>query len=684
MSSLSLTKEQSIALERITAFLNDDRTHVFILRGSAGTGKTTLIARLVDQMADMGISFALLAPTGRAARILGMKVRQQSKCKDVESITIHKAIYTYEDSEIEDGADSENDPGIRLIFPLKPEPTKLSAFVIDESSMVGDTEMKGDILRFGSGRILNDLITFSRLNRTTDGGKSFTKLIFVGDHAQLPPVGDTQSPALSSEHFNSAYKLNVDSFDLTTVMRQAEGSAILDRATEIRDAIFQERFNSFSLRSDRNDIQTISSTQAVESALGAIRNKESSVVVVRSNAQALEYNQRIREQLWSHSDAPVSVGDLLLICKNSHALGLNNGDLVKVVETDLVPELRSHVLKVKGKPDQTITLRFRAVKLAYREADGRTTTITCQILENLLDSPRRELTPMEHRALLVDFRKRHPELKSNSKEFKKALRDDECFNALLVKYGYAMTCHKAQGGEWDTVIVDFDASAVSRNSTFFRWTYTAITRASKKLLVVNPPQFDAYTTMDWGTAEPTNQAPPSPLEQIHTQLTEIWTRTGITVLSHQALQYAERYELAKGGDRMQIQYSYNKRFEITNLMRLPNTPENPELFELISSAFKKLDLPMETDEDIKDPFLMEFRTTLEDSLAGSGIRITSFKTQAFSVRVMFQKAEESTKMDFFYNKEKSWTKVTEVGKTSITGHIASQVRELTKAKLRAQ
>ncbi len=681
MSSFTLTPEQSVALDRITAFIKDDSLDAFILRGSAGTGKTTLIAHLVDKLTDMNRSVGLLTPTGRAARILGLKVRQQSSRKDAVAKTIHSEIYSYQDTVVLEEADMENDPGYRIFYPLKTDEPTISVYVVDESSMVGDAEMKGDLMRFGSGRLLRDLITFARPNRTGRPPEQISKLIFVGDHAQLPPVSEENSPALSSEYLTKEFNLRVASFDLTTVMRQAEGSSILVRATEIRDAIFQSRFNRFSLNSDQYDIRPVNTAQAVDNTLNALKSKESSVVVVSSNALALEYNRRIRERLWDNADHPVRSGDILLINKNSPTVGLYNGDLAKVIEVESLPEVRSHVLKVKGKTDETIQLKFRDMQLAFRLSDGKTGHAYVKILENLLDSPRRELSPLEQRALLVDFRKRYPKLPPRSNEFKKALRDDPYFNAIHVKFGYAMTCHKAQGGEWETVIVDFESLSASRNVSFFRWAYTAITRASKTLLTVNAPQFDAYSSMDWGTPEPPNLTLPSPLEDIHSQLETIWKRDGISIQSRQPFQYAERYELSSGAHQIQIQYSYNKSFDITNVMPLTKTAD-PKLLDIVTGAFNQLKPAKQPEEEVLDPFLNDFRTKLETALMDSGIEITSFKNQAYAVRVAFRKGGESTKVDFYYNSQNAWTKVSEVGKTELSSPLAVQVRELLTAKER--
>ncbi|MGL6641957.1 ATP-dependent DNA helicase [Aeromonas caviae] len=537
---IQLTEEQSAALDAIKTFLLDDSRDAFVLRGSAGTGKTTLIAKLVETLEEMNLSCSLLAPTGRAARILGNKIKQITGNSEYEGSTIHRAIYTLTHLEVNEGAETANDPGVRMIFPLKEEESLVSLFVIDESSMVGDKANHGDFMQFGSGRLLMDIVTFARMSRPGRSKDHLTKLLFVGDPAQLPPVGENASPALSDAYLSEQFQLKVDSFDLKKVMRQAQDSAILDRATELRDAMLAERFNKFSLQPNGQDIEQVDARKAVDLIVQGLQTKASNVAVVHSNATALEYNRNIRDRRWGDASLPIQAGETLLINKNSTTHLLSNGDLVKVMEVGA----DAQCVPVNLKGGHHVELWFRNVTVAFRDADGSIIQTNCLVLENLLDSPHRELTPLEQRALLVEFRKRHPDLHPKSAEFRRTIRNDPYFNALQVKYGYAMTCHKAQGGEWNTVIVDFESNAGSRNASFFRWAYTAITRAAKKLIIVNPPNFTPAGDIAWGGSSGTSAKPDkaglqeltadpdwqrlsftpaiAPLMQTHQQLRLVW------------------------------------------------------------------------------------------------------------------------------------------------------------------
>lgn len=243
-----LTDHQSIAVGEIRDFIRGTIS-CFILKGSAGTGKTTLIGQLIRELDAAQHPYALLAPTGRAARILGSKTR-------AEANTIHRVIYHLTDIDVFEGAASANDPGLRLTFPLKKSDPGNTLFIVDESSMVGDIESHGDLLQFGSGRLLADLIEYARLARPGRTEGPGAKVLFVGDPAQLPPVGETLSPALSAIYLRQAFGLECGECEITEVMRQASGSGILDRATALRNSISSKVFNTLDLSANEKDVLT--------------------------------------------------------------------------------------------------------------------------------------------------------------------------------------------------------------------------------------------------------------------------------------------------------------------------------------------------------------------------------------------------------------------------------------------
>lgn len=697
---IQLNPEQKVALDAIMEFLLDDSLDVFVLRGSAGTGKTTLVAKLVSALEEMKLSCTLLAPTGRAARILGNKIRQITGMNRYEGSTIHRSIYTLTRIEVNEEAETANDPGVRMVFPLKEEEPSVSLFVIDESSMVGDKESLGDFVQFGSGRLLKDVVTFTRFRRPGRERDILTKILFVGDPAQLPPVGETSSPALSDEYLQQEFKLRVGSFDLKTVMRQAQGSAILDRATQLRDALMSDCFNTFSLRSNQQEISEVDAPAAMDLIVDSLRNKESSVAVVYSNATALDYNRSIRERIWGDANLHIQVGDTLLVNKNSAIYPMSNGDLVKV--TKVGKDAQRVPVSLKG--GHSVELWYRDVCVATRGGDGSIIQTSCKVLENLLHSPHRELTPLEQRALLVDFRTRYPELHPKSAEFRNVIRTDPYFNALQVKYGYAMTCHKAQGGEWNTVIVDFASSVSARNASFYRWAYTAITRASNKLIVVNPPNFTAVSSMSWEQptataitsshsgledllADPDWQrlsfsAATAPLMTTHQQLRLLWQANGIAIEQLQHLQYCERYTLERAGKRASINYYYDKKYRVGSAGVVPNAMSDTQLANDALTTLQSLASTQGVEQ--LSSFIQAFLDRLDAALSDSGIRRAGCKSMPYRLRVSFVDGHRRCEVDFTYDGSATWTSAQEVNGSGNSGQgLYDEVQRLLLANMEA-
>lgn len=691
---INLTPDQSTAISAIKVFLRDDKLDAFILRGSAGTGKTTLIAKIVEELQGMNLSCSLLAPTGRAARILGNKIKQITGRQEHEGSTIHRAIYTLSQIDVNEEAETANDPGVRMTFPLKEDESLVSLFIIDESSMVGDKESQGDVVQFGTGRLLRDIVTYSRLRRPGRDIDHLTKLLFVGDPAQLPPVGEKASPALSDDYLNREFGLSVSSFDLCTVMRQTADSAILERATELRDALFAERFNTFSLQPNQQDIDQVDAKKAVDLIVEGIQSKQSTVAVVRSNAKALEYNRNVRDRRWGDAALPIQVNETLLVNRNSPTHLMNNGDLVKVKKV----AQDAKVVPVQLKGGHRVELSFRAVTVAFRDGDGSVIQSDCLALENLLDSPNRELTPLEQRALLVYFRNRHPDLHPKSAEFRRTIFVDPYFNALQVKYGYAMTCHKAQGGEWDIAIVDFESNVGTRNASFFRWAYTAITRAANKLVAVNPPNFTAINGIAWerpaSSVSPTNTnksgdfaADPdwnrlafslaiAPLMEVHKQLRAVWHAQGINIEQLQHLQYCERYTLERDGKRATVQYYYNGKHQLSRAGVVPNALSDDQLAGVALTSLNELVNKPGSGNGPADEFIKAFLERLDATLANSAIKRTAFRTMPYRLRITVADTYRKGDIDFTYDGSSTWTSAQEVGGPGSTSGLYDEIQNL--------
>ena len=473
---MTLTSEQQSALTALIDFIASE-ANVFILRGYAGTGKTTLLKSLLEHLKNSHERrpYMLLAPTGRAAKVLQDKTGMGA--------TIHKGIYAKateqinyaEDENFDLSVDTKNQ-GAKLIFRLVTRLRNSKPIVIvDEASMISAKTNKEDRFQFGSDNLMEDLIEFSGLD---NGGQ----IIFIGDDAQLPPVTDSFSAALSKEFFNGK-GFSVRTAKLTHVMRQGPGSIILENAMAIRENIFKDRKNRFGATMKRADEEFSDITPDV-ATIKCAKEWHKTVIVTYSNAAAAEFNSAVRKIRFPDHAEPVP-GDRLLVVRNAYdvhtndiADGINmfNGefcDLLEVCEEET---------KIAFVGEKRVELRFRDVKIRHESG----IILSIKIISNLLDSPAPNISELESKALFSEFVSRHQHLrrKEYRDQFLAALHRDPYFNAIQVKYGYAITCHKAQGGEWDNVIVDFTGRS-GLDTESLRWAYTAITRATRHLMIAN-------------------------------------------------------------------------------------------------------------------------------------------------------------------------------------------------------
>ncbi|EGJ09052.1 ATP-dependent DNA helicase [Rubrivivax benzoatilyticus] len=721
MNDITLTPSQSRAMAAFRAFLDGD-AECFLLKGSAGTGKTTLIRAMLAHLDATGRSARTLAPTGRAARILNAKIEASGHSAG----TVHGELYALKTIHVHEQARDRNDPGLRFVFPLKDSESTDTVFIVDEASMVGDKETREDLYQFGSGRVLLDLVTYARLARHGRERREprDPRIVLVGDPAQLPPVGDRQSPALSARYIEQTFGLRCEEHELTEVMRQAGDSAVLDRATTLRGAIARRDFNSFALPPAPGEIEHVAVGSAIGEVVQGLDAGSSVVLVTQANAAARDLNRAVRERRWGDEDRAPRVGDRLLVNKNAPLHDVRNGDIVGLLRLAAAPEVR-HV-PIRG-VEQAVRLAFREVTLLCEHPDGSAREVDARILENLLDSPERELSPVEQRALLVDFRQRHPHLRPNTAEFGAALRQDPWFNALQVKYGYALTCHKAQGGEWDTAIVDFGGVGSGRRSEgFFRWAYTAVTRARRRLLLVSPPSFRAVSALRFVgapavaalpvAATPARTAPePSaavgivgeprvagctasvaasnepaadpdwarfgfqagqePLFAHHRRLRDALAGVGVQVLRVQHGQYFERYLLGRDGAQAALQYYYKGDMRVSSVKAVPGSRADAVLLQTCLARCSEALLPGAAAPADADPFHDDFRSELQAALAGIGLRIVATEPGSYRLRCTIEGDGRRGRVDFHHDGRKRWTRATEVGAPGSSLGIFEQVRK---------
>ena len=426
-----------------------------MLRGYAGTGKTSLVGALVKAMDKLQQKSVLLAPTGRAAKVF-------SAYAGHPAFTIHKKIYRQQSFSNEVSNFSIND-----------NLTTHTLYIVDEASMISNEGLSDSM--FGTGRLLDDLVEFVYSG-------AGCRLLLMGDTAQLPPVGEEQSPALATEALKG-YGLNVIEVDLTQVVRQVQSSGILWNATQIRQLIAEDE--CFSLPkikvSGFPDIQVVRGDELIDTLTGCYEKNgmDETIVVCRSNKRANIYNKGIRAQILYREDE-LNTGDLLMVAKNNYFW------TEKYKEMDFIANGEIAVVRRVRRTRELYGFRFAEVLLAF--PDQNDFELEANLLLDTLHSDAPALPKTENDRLFYSVLEDYVDITVKRERMKK-MKADPHYNALQVKYAYAVTCHKAQGGQWQNVFLDQGyMSDEYLTPDYFRWLYTAFTRASKTLYLVNYPE----------------------------------------------------------------------------------------------------------------------------------------------------------------------------------------------------
>ncbi len=597
-----LSDDQQKAIEKIDSFLNTSHYNCFLLKGYAGTGKTFLVKGLTDYLIAQRRQFHLMAPTGRAAMVLGAKTEKTA-------YTIHKTIYDFDNLK-------DDDHTFRFKYDLKINEDSIdTVYIIDESSMISDYVNQGEFIGFGSGRLLKDIVDHISFPYRPD-----SKIIFIGDHAQLPPPDNMNiSPALDSMYLLNNYKLKVDEFEMKEVQRQLLDSEIISVATALRKSLESNRFEYFEVPGGK-DIFTLNSEEFKQAYFEISDHKSLThqVVVTHANAQAKDYNTEIRKEIFPGKE-DIQPGDILINTKNNYnyAVEIYNGQFIKVIEVSDEPEpTKTITWKKKDGKTTNVKLNFIKIIAEIEDYDGEIHPIQCMIINDFLKSRHRSLTQDQQQALYVDFKQRHPGLSADSTEFKEILRSDEYFNALQVKYGYAITCHKAQGGEWENVFVNFNVHMRTKSRDFFRWAYTAITRSKTSLYAIsikknNPlSEYIVKTSIaklekapanfyripeEFANCETDLEFEEPFLKTKYIEITEKFKGSGIKI-SVEHVQFAERYTFEKDDYKVVIDLIYSKK-GFGDRMRITGV-ESPELKKQVLAI---LDEPFFLPDDYKPP-----------------------------------------------------------------------------------
>lgn len=449
----NVTLKQDAFLKKISQFiLSENQDEVFVLKGYAGTGKTTLLSNLVNQLPLVNKKYVMLAPTGRAAKVISNYAKQPA-------FTIHKKIYY-----------PKKDKNSGMAFTMQANKHKNTIFIVDESSMISDNVT--DATMYTHGSLLDDLMYYVYSGQNC-------KLIIVGDTAQLPPVGMDESPALNENKLALNYHMKVDFIELTEVMRQEEDSGILYNATELREQLQQEFYDFFEF--DVKPFKDIVRLQDGYETLDAIhdayskKGSEETIFIVRSNKRANQYNQQIRTRILDN-ESEISAGDYIMVVKNNYFWlkdskvtdFIANGDVMEVMQIYKHHELYG--------------FRFASVKVRmidYPDMPAFDTIVLLDTLHSESASLTYEESNKLYQEVLLDYQDEITAFRRMQK-----VKNNEYFNALQIKFAYAVTCHKSQGGQWDNVFIEQPYLPDGISKDYMRWLYTALTRAKEKVYLI--------------------------------------------------------------------------------------------------------------------------------------------------------------------------------------------------------
>jgi ATP-dependent exoDNAse (exonuclease V) alpha subunit len=446
------TIKQDVFFQQIAEFItNTDNNEIFVLKGFAGTGKTTLISTIVNNLVEINKKYVLLAPTGRAAKVI-------ANYSNKPAFTIHKKIYF-----------PKKGSGGGVTFTLQQNKHKNTLFIVDEASMISDVNSESKL--YENGSLLDDLISYIYSGTNC-------KMLLLGDTAQLPPVNSDISPALDIDSLALHYDKEIKHIELDEVMRQGENSGILTNATDLRAILNEPFFDTFKFNlKGFKDVIRLTDGYDIQDAINSAYSNysiEDTAFIVRSNKRANQYNQQIRTKILDKENE-LSTGDFLMVVKNNYfwlketdeAGFIANGDIVEVLEIFNIQELYG--------------FQFAKVKIRMIDYPNQIPFETVLIL-NTLTSESPSLTYDESNRLYQEVMKDY-EGETKFKKFQK-VKANPHFNALQVKFSYSITCHKSQGGQWNTVFIEKPYLPEGIDRDYIRWLYTAITRAKNQLYLI--------------------------------------------------------------------------------------------------------------------------------------------------------------------------------------------------------
>jgi tRNA A37 threonylcarbamoyladenosine biosynthesis protein TsaE len=692
---INLTNDQRNALEKLNTFIESDE-RLFILQGYAGSGKTTILKGFVEYLDSLKKKYQLMAPTGRAAKVIRDKTNK-------EATTIHRGIYNFERLEaIEAENELVEEQSYHYVFPINQISQDQNILIIDEASMVSSKESKLELFTFGTGFLLNDLLTYAKISTSNN------KIIFVGDPAQLPPVGDNKSLALDPDYFIRDLNLSTKIAELRKVVRQKD-NLILKNAEKIRNLIFSENRNELKFDYDAENFVQSNPNDFYEHFTDTYPTPKvgDGVIIAFSNGQCFHNNIAIREKLFPGQKNLV-VGDIILINNNNyHTYGteLFNGDLAQVVEVNpyTISQSAPVMTDKNGKKERVvITLRFKWIKIRLPHFSE---DIPCLIHYDLLNSVNRDLSVDEMKAVYINFLIRFNETqkerkekglhsyKIGSEEFKNALKSDPFFNALKIKYGYSITCHKSQGGEWDKVFVDY-SGRVSLKTEPLKWCYTATTRARESVICLNAPNFGVFSQLNFNPIGQIGNFPKNAISFLgvkdspfhdsnahkckslkYWEIYEKLENTNFIIenVFSPINGFLERYFISnEKNEIIQLDGQHNgagyftQAFKVTSRRDLP---EATELEDIFNAPYQRQYL---IDWDPVEPFLKELHSYVLQACDESNSILTNVvKTGNYDVTYYFITDSVCSYIQFYYNGQNEFT-------SAIPKKIGSEIDEKLK------
>ncbi|RQA60958.1 exonuclease V subunit alpha [Pseudomonas aeruginosa] len=722
----TLTSGQTELVKQIERFLSSRSESVFLLKGYAGTGKTFITKGLTEYFRAIGRNYVLAAPTGKAAKVIASKTQSPA-------YTLHKTLYAFDDMDEYRDADTEGTETFKFYAKLAVNTLSVdTVYIVDEASMVADIYQEAEFFRFGSGYLLADLFEFVNL----DHNDHRKKVIFIGDDAQLPPVGMNFSPALDAEYLLRHHRVRCSEYELSEVVRQKAQSGILANAQPLRQSLQSKVFNRLTMDLAYPDVEKVEHQALLQRYLDSCGGKINgeSIVIAHSNADVGDYNRLIREHFFP-GWAQVRPGDKVMAVANSNAYGffISNGDFGLIRE--VLGEVEERSVKLKRRNPETsvveeivVPLRFRDVLAGFRDLDGSPRFFQAKIMEDLLYSKEPTLSSDENKALYLDFCMRHKHLPRRTKAFKDALMADPYFNALRLKFGYAITCHKAQGSEWNHVFVKCKSHQSQLTADYFRWFYTAITRTARHLYLLDPPNIQPWSGMQMVAnpalellgAAPSMPAAPAPapapassvaapasaavapapqsetfgipasattLLALLAEVRRLIAGRGISIEDVLHHQYQEVYLFSREAESARIDITYNGRSKITGVAA-PYLSELSSELSAVLAALKGLPLADGGTAGVAEahfakPFLNELHAKVLGLCADSGITLQKVVELQWCQRYSFARDGAVAVYDIWYNGRDQFTKCQPVVAACSPGTLAAEVGQLLTVGMQA-